>query len=259
MKNIFQNLHKVLIAAIVIYSYFFTFSQAQELRFGPKAGLTVSDITNVITPGSPFQTPTNPVFGFHGGVVVDIAINDHLSIAPEVLFSTAGAKQSTDETTKYSQLGYDYTLSLTGTDYINLNYLQLPIMLKHKSDKGIYMSFGPTLGYLLSAKYTDASILKTTTVFNNVTTSGSVATDTAYRIDTAFKKLDIGIAFGCGYQFEFGLGFGIRYVIGISDIFKGGVTYPDVSSPYYRTITQGSYGKNEIFQFSISYLFGGSK
>ena len=259
MNRIFQTQRKAILITTFIIALSMTNSFAQQFHIGAKAGLAATDITAVFSPGSSVQDPTNVAFGFHGGLILDIAFNDRFSIAPELLYTTAGAKQNIDQKFSYSFLGSDFSTSLTGSTKIGLGYFQAPILLKYRCDNGLIFSVGPTIGYLLSNKIVNSTVLKTSVTTSGVTTSASYPTDSTYKMDSAFKKMDMGFAMGVGYQFEGGFGFGIRYIFGFSDIFKGDVTYPDANSPYPRNITQGSYGKNEIFQFSVSYIFGLNK
>ena len=259
MKSSPTKYRKTIVISFIVLLMSIAISNAQELGFGINAGLAATDISNVLDPGSAIQTPTSPIFGFHLGIIIDIGFNDHFLISPEILYTNAGAKQSIDQTSNFDNLGIKTSNTVKGTNYINLGYLQMPIFLKYKLDNGLNFSFGPTIDYLLSGNYTGSSMITTTTTIGGLPTTSTAASDTSYKVDTAINKLEIGFAIGMGYQLSNGLGFSLRYVFGISDVFKGGQTYPDTNNPYHRTITQGSYGKNEMFQFSISFIFGTNK
>jgi hypothetical protein len=232
-------------------------TQAQEIHFGVKAGLNLTDMYGILSPGTSSVSSTSIVVGYHVGAIVDIGFSDHFSLAPEVLFSTAGTKENINFIIN-STTGIPYLMTYTGTVSVNLGYLQIPIMLKYKMDNGLNFSVGPTIGMLLMSSYNGNETQKTVIYTNPVMTSSSASTP-AGKLDSAVNKPDLGFAIGAGYQFDFGLGFGIRYIFGFSNIFKGGYSYPDYNDPYGRTITQGPYGQNETFQFSISYMFGTSR
>jgi len=94
------------------------------------------------------------------------------------------------------------------------NYLSIPIMAKYSIGAiGIYA--GPQFGYLLSATF-----------------DGEDAMD-------GMKKIDMGISFGAGYEFEMGLGVDARYYLGLANI-------ADES---------GYTVKNNSIQIAVSYKF----
>jgi hypothetical protein len=257
MKSILNNSKKVILSVALFLAATANFLHAQEIHFGAKAGLNLTDIYGVISPGTTATGSTSMAVGFHVGGIVDIAFNDHFSIAPEILYSTGGTKENINYTLS-EDLGIPTTIVTTGTVSLNLGYLQLPIMMKYKMDNGFNFSVGPTLSMLLTSTYLGNETTTITTYTKPVMViSGS--NNAAGRLDSAMNKMDIGLAVGGGYQFDFGLGFGIRYIFGLSQLFKGGISYPDTGDPYGRTITQGPYGGSETFQISVSYMFGMSK
>lgn len=99
-----------------------------QLKFGVKAGLNLANL------GGDMED-TKMKIGLMVGGFANYAINDQLSIQPELMFSQAGAKYEVlDETYK-----------------MNLNYIVLPVMLKY-SFGAINLQAGPQLGFLLSAE-----------------------------------------------------------------------------------------------------------
>jgi opacity protein-like surface antigen len=257
MKRIIQNLKKLIMTIAIFLASSSFFINAQEIHFGAKVGLNLTDIYGVMSPGGPPMGTSSVALGYHVGGIVDIAFNDNISLAPEILYSTAGTKENLSYTLT-NDLAIPMTIVTSGTMSLNLGYLQIPIMVKYKMDNGINFSVGPTFGMLLTSSYLGNETVNITTFTKPPIISNSTSTP-AGKLDTAMNKTDIGFAIGGGYQFDFGLGFGIRYIFGFSQIFKGGISYPDTSDPYGRTVTQGPYGQNETLQISVSYLFGMSK
>lgn len=94
------------------------------------------------------------------------------------------------------------------------NFISIPIMAKY-SIGAISILAGPQLGYLLSAEF-----------------DGEDAMD-------GMKKIDAGIAFGAGYELENGLGFDVRYYLGLANI----ADESDVTV------------KNNSIQIAVSYKF----
>ena len=70
------------------------------------------------------------------GVAFEIGISDALAIQPELLFQQKGAMQKPDD----------------GKFVFNLNYLELPVMVKYKTSSGFYLNAGPYVAYGLGGK-----------------------------------------------------------------------------------------------------------
>ncbi|NHN25216.1 PorT family protein [Flavobacterium jejuense] len=118
---------KLLFAAVAVFA--FGVSNAQEVKFGAKAGLNLSNFS-----GDAEGTSTK--VGFQVGALAEIMISDKFAIQPELVYSSLGAKSS-DE-------GFDYTS--------HLNYLNIPVMAKYFVAEGFSLEAGPQIGFLLSAK-----------------------------------------------------------------------------------------------------------
>lgn len=147
-----------------------------QARIGLKAG---GSLTNLV--GSDVNSAANK-FGFHGGLVANLAFGDALSVQPEVLFSMKG-----------------YQSPNSSKDKVNLTYIDVPVMLQYNAD-GLFFEAGPQLGFLASAKVTDGT--------NN------------RDIKSAFNSVDFGYAVGLGYKLETGPMVGLRYNGGITSAFK---------------------------------------
>ena len=155
-------------------------ANAQEARFGVKAGVSLSSAT-----GDDTSTLKNLV-GANAGVMADFSLSDLISLHPELLFSQKGAK---DEGNGY-------------TGQVRLNYIDVPLLLRVKAD-GLFFEAGPQIGFLASRKseYT----------FSGIGSGSNTSTD-------GTRKVDVGYIAGIGYQLPQGLEFGVRYNGGISDV-----------------------------------------
>lgn len=101
-----------------------------------------------------------------------------------------------------------------------VNYLSIPVLFRYQPIEILNIHAGPQVGFLLSAKAED--------------------------VDTkeAYKGLDLGAAVGAGVDLPMGLGFTARYVLGLAN---AGETESDEVKL-----------KNNVFQISVSYRFGGN-
>lgn len=117
-----------------------------------------------------------------------------------LLFSMEGAR--------YKE--YDYEPGGSGSESsasLRLNYLRIPVTAKYRNNinKGFYAEAGLQPGILLTAKD------KRNGSSNNV--------------KEGFKKFDLGIVLGVGYQFSHKLGAELKAIPGITNINKSETTY----------------------------------
>ena len=176
-----------------------SFSQGlfQRLSFGLKAGGNYSNYANA-------DFKTESIAGFHAGAIVNFKLIGGLSIQEEFLFSTQGAKVKDN---------------LFGKENVKVSYINVPFLLKYRSNLGLYIEAGPQVGMRASENISDSQI-------------GEFA-----------KKLDLSAVGGIGYQSKSGFGFGARYIAGLSKVgdFQLSTTKPDF--------------KNSVIQASIFYIF----
>jgi hypothetical protein len=186
-------------------------AQAQSARFGVKAG---ASLTNVTGDGT---GDVKNLFGFHGGLIANLPINDAFSIQPELLYSMKGAKLE-------ESFG-GYTGKLTS----RLHYIDVPVLARVNAG-GLFFELGPQIGFLVAAKQK--------TEVSGGPGSGSSTDD----IKDSVKGVDFGYAAGLGYQLSNGPGIGLRYNGGFTD------TNKDSGSSAVR---------NSAFQLYLSFMFGG--
>lgn len=104
-------------------------ASSSPVRFGIKAGLNVSNISN-------FES--NSKAGFYGGLFATIPVAQDFSVQPEILYSGLGAKSKYDSNTK-----------------VNLDYIAVPVMFQYNALPNLYVEAGPQFGFLVSAKGKD--------------------------------------------------------------------------------------------------------
>ena len=159
-------------------------ARAQGVRFGLKGGPSHTTVVGQHVAGAAYK------WGFHGGVLVNIKLSDHLSLQPEVLYSQKGTKGADDN------------------NRINLNYVDLPVLLRVATGPGgLFIEIGPQLGYLAGS---DARVGAQTPL-------ARVTADFA----GSYPPFDLGYVTGVGYQLATGLGIGLRYNGGFTHVLKG--------------------------------------
>jgi len=227
---------RIIVAAIMIMIVSLNVIKAQGVCFGIKAGANLENITGLVAAGNPPGSITNEntklTFGFHAGIFSDIMLSDHWSLVPEVLWTTAGAQESVTRIIN----GNTYT----AVGPFSLNYLKIPVFLEYKFNSGIYLEGGPYVAILVAKNLTRPVI----------DDNGNAQTEVV-GADTTTNQVDVGVGLGVGYRFCNGLGFNLRYDLGLTAVEKQSASGENSGIIY----TTPAYGRNGVLQLSVSYLF----
>jgi len=206
---------------ILTVSAFFTLclANAQEIKYGVKAGLNLSTLT-----GDVAYYDVKSKAGFHVGGFVEFKITDKFSVQPELLYSAQGAKL------RYSSV--DEFSSTIDKQNIKLGYLNIPVMAKYYVIKGLSIEAGPQVGFLLSAK----------NEFNYSSYITEQYSSTGEEdIKDDLKSIDFGFNFGAGYEFTENIFVQARYNLGLTSVFED---------------ADGDFDpKNGVLQLSFGYKF----
>lgn len=179
MKKIFLSVMALI--AVVMASH-------AQVSFGIKAGLNNSTFGGDAADFDGKKSNT----AFNAGVVANIPFSEHFSFKPELMYS--------------GNEGFEYRPNTSTELNYNLSYLNVPLMIQFKSDKGLYGEIGPYVGFLLSGK-------------EKLNVSG---TKTESDIKDSFKGTDLGASLGVGFVGKTGWGIGARYNMGLSNIYSAG-------------------------------------
>lgn len=192
--------------------------QTDKVKTGVKAGLNISDLT--VDEG---ELNSSGKIGFTAGIMVEIPMAKNFSLQPELLYSQQGTKITfSDEEVTNSH--YKST--------IELNYLNIPVMLKYYVIKGLSIQAGPQIGILLKAnnKYQDN--------FLGYEDQGS------FNLKEYSSGIDTSVNFGLGYQLKNNFYTDVRYNISYSNVFKDGDANHFIDNNM----------KNKVFQITLGYF-----
>ena len=115
---------KLLLTAAAVFA--FGFANAQETKFGVKAGLNMADWSGDDAEG------IDSKIAFHVGGFAEIKLTDKFALQPELLYSAQGGKAD-------------------GGTY-NVDYINIPVMAKFYVVDKFSIEAGPQVGFLVSAK-----------------------------------------------------------------------------------------------------------
>jgi hypothetical protein len=134
---------------------FFGSANAQTgVRFGLKTGYSLATQYGITPADNTLKVDTDSRNGFAGGLFVYFPITESVGIQQELLYTMKGSRQ-------------DVTISVpaninTFSEY-NLNYFELPVILKYKfvniKNFGIYGSTGIALSLLMNGEYNITSTI----------------------------------------------------------------------------------------------------
>ncbi|WP_417859419.1 porin family protein [Xanthomarina gelatinilytica] len=191
----------LLIAAVAVFG--FSNVNAQEVSFGPKAGVNFANLNGDIE--------DNDIrIGFHIGGAAEIMFTEKMGLQAELLYSLQGTKDS-----------YSSTETIGGVTYseeeeakLNLSYINIPVSFKYYIANGFNVEAGPQVGILVSAKSKYEYEERVQGGGYDETYSESGDED----VKDYFKSIDFGMNFGLGYKMDNGLNFGARYNLGLMNI-----------------------------------------
>ena len=138
--------------------------------------------------------------GFHVGFYGESFLNESISIQPELT---------------YSQQGYKVTNG-SSTFTQKLDYINLPIMLKAYPIQNFFLEAGPQIGLAISHKEEYTGLFSGTTEYEP-------------------SNFDWGLNFGGGFKTDSGISLGVRYHLGLGDLYDEGKA------------------KNRVLQFSLGF------
>lgn len=167
-----------------------TNSSSSDVRFGIKAGMNVSSLSNDET-----LDDQKSKIGFNAGVFATIPVAASFNIQPEVIYSQYGSKAD------YTVLGNKYSSST------NLDYVTVPVMFQYNFVPNFYVEAGPEFGLMVSAK-------------NKVKNESNGNSSTTDNYKDNLNTFNFGIGLGAGYYFTDNIGITARYVAGITDVAK---------------------------------------
>lgn len=176
-----------------------------QASFGVKAGANLANVGGDVEENS-------MKIGLHIGGVATFKLSESFAFAPELLFSTQGYKMD----------GFEFMGVSIPESKMNTTYLNIPLLAKIYLGESFNIHAGPTVGFLLGAKYKVG--------------------DESEDIKDGMKGLDFGLGFGLGYELESGLNFGARYNLGLANI-------ADTEEGDDSKIT------NQVIQISVGFNF----
>lgn len=200
---------------ILFLSIAFTLIRAQEQKFAlmPALGLTASQIH-----GDNYAGYNK--LGFMGGLMIEAKLNKVLDLDFGITFIQKGSRRNQNPEK------FDYKFY-----YVNLNYVEVPLMLKYTT-KRVFLTIGGALAYLINY-YEESEIGNLTGMF-------------------PFEKYDYSVNVGMGMNILPKLAFELR----CSNSFMTTRPFGGNFTPYYNNILAKTFNKgyyNNVLQMLFTY------
>jgi hypothetical protein len=187
---------------------------AQDITFGPTAGLNYSSISTSVDPEpEDYEAPDAASgIGFFIGGFANIGLSEKLAIRPELHFSSRGTKSESTFEIELFGTSVKSESTVKGSD----SFLEIPILVNLMLSESFNVHVGPSIGLLVGSKATIDSKTTTTVGGSSVTeeTSTEISGDDATEGRNGFE---LGLAAGVMYETEGGLGVGVRYTRALTD------------------------------------------
>ncbi|AZB28957.1 porin family protein [Chryseobacterium balustinum] len=221
----------LLIAAVALIGT--SVVKAQELKFGPKAGYSLS-MLKAEGDGESYKFDSKSTF--YVGGFVEYKFNDKFAVQGEVLYSPIGGKQ--EESVSYTEMG----VTVTGTQKSDWKFgtVQIPVSAKYYATESLAFGLGLNVGIVTSAKVEASATLSGSALGESFSESTSTTEDVKNDVNT----LNLAPFVGAEYTLENGLFFDARYNLGVSNLIKN----PEGNETL----------KNSFFQIGIGFKFGGN-
>lgn len=191
-------------------------SDSKAVQLGAKGGVNFSKLS-----GNDFEDVDSRT-SFNVGLVVEIPITERISFQPEVFYSGQGfdiVERDQDNIFDTDQ-NFEY----------QLDYIQVPLLLKAYLVKGLSIEAGPQFGFKIHEEFD----------FEPNSDGGDIEIS---EDDSYVKDFDTSLALGTSYKFDGGFFVSARYTMGLTSIFKE------------DTFFENADGKNEVWQFGVGFMF----
>ena len=208
----------ILITGLFIFSTTLLHAQADSkaIQLGVKGGVNSTKITGDDIDDVKSRT------SFNVGLLAEIPITQRFSLQPEVMYSGQGFD--------VKEIDQDNIFDTNENIEYQLDYIQVPVLLKAYLVKGLSIEAGPQFGFKIHEELD----------FQPNNDGGDIEIN---EDDSYVKDFDTGLVLGAGYKFDNGFFVNGRYNMGLTNIFEDNTIFEDVDA------------KNAVWQFGIGFMF----
>jgi len=229
-----------------------------QITFGVKAGLNMANISQDYK-DSDEEMPTKMGIAFHGGLAVDYALSEKMSIQSGLLFTIKGYNDDLDEMAKELDAEFDVSgIELEGSSTARLNYLEIPIHFAYGINDKLQLFAGPYVAIGFGGKLKSDITMKfggeSEALGEETITLKSVIGEADYADlgdeEDFVNGLDFGLNVGVGYKVTPAILVNAGYSLGLGNLNPSKIKdYADYEPKDYKM-------SNNVISLSVTYLFG---
>ena len=229
-----------------------------QITFGVKAGLNMANISQDYK-DSDEEMPTKMGIAFHGGLAVDYALSEKMSIQSGLLFTIKGYNDDLDEMAKELDAEFDVSgIELEGSSTARLNYLEIPIHFAYGINDKLQLFAGPYVAIGFGGKLKSDITMKfggeSEALGEETITLKSVIGEADYADlgdeEDFVNGLDFGLNVGLGYKVTPAILVNAGYSLGLGNLNPSKIKdVTDYEPKDYKM-------SNNVISLSVTYLFG---
>ena len=193
-----KTIHNIVLT-LIISSFTTLFAQEET---NDKSNVGIKGGYNLAAVQYDGEGETGQRHGFHIGLYSESFVSNNFAIQPEIMFS---------------QQGYEITNS-SGKFTQKLNYINVPLMFKAYPSDNFFLEVGPQIGFAVTHKEEYSGLFSSSQEYDP-------------------KSLDWGLNLGVGLKSDSGVSIGVRYHLGLGDLYENNNAY------------------NRVWQFSLGFDF----
>lgn len=159
---------------------------------------------------------------FNAGLVAELPLSNRISFQPEIMYSGQGFD--------IQEFDQDNVFDTDDNLEYQLDYVQVPLLLKAYLVEGLSVEAGPQFGFKVNEEID----------YEPTSDGGDIEIDDE---DSYVKDFDAGVALGASYKFNNGFFVSGRYVMGLTNIYKDNTPFEGVDA------------KNYVWQFGVGFMF----
>ena len=237
----------IAIVMMLLLSAMGAMAQGVENRVGrfsviPRIGVAIANLSDnsiYLATENNREVKSKSQAGFSGGLDVEYRATDYLGVSLGAYYARQGARWGDYEIAVNGDTGNNGIKKYTGVKdhHLNLDYVQVPLMLKAYVAPQFAIMAGAQVGFLCG----DGKMLSEETDLEKDNKTGSTLYKESRDVESTYaaKKVNVSIPVGLSYEY-LNVILDARYHIGLTKVNK----------------VDAGDSKNKVFTFTVGYRFG---
>jgi len=237
----------IAIVMMLLLSAMGAMAQGVENRVGrfsviPRIGVAIANLSDnsiFLATENNREVKSKSQAGFSGGLDVEYRATDYLGVSLGAYYARQGARWGDYEIAVNGDTGNNGIKKYTGVKdhHLNLDYVQVPLMLKAYVAPQFAIMAGAQVGFLCG----DGKMLSEETDLEKDNKTGSTLYKESRDVESTYaaKKVNVSIPVGLSYEY-LNVILDARYHIGLTKVNK----------------VDAGDSKNKVFTFTVGYRFG---